>query len=150
MLGHAKIQKQESDTFAHPHHLFHPLHVCRCLCSDRWQALWREHHQSLGRRYSLWLGTRRWWDQAFFVIRGEGGGEILEEAGTFSGQALLLSYPYPRGGGVQSRRQAPTHRLVHSTYPPLVHAAQGWNRYFTLNLVPHKISTWPNLLWLAP
>ena len=54
--------------------------------------------------------------QAFFVIRGgEGGGEILEEAGTFSGQALLLSYPYP-GGGVQSRRQAPTHRLVHSTY----------------------------------
>ena len=55
---------------------------------------------------------------AFFVIRGgEGGGEILEEAGTFSGQALLLSYPYPRGGGVQSRRQAPTHRLVHSTYP---------------------------------
>ena len=35
--------------------------------------------------------------EAFFVIRGEG--EILEEAGTFSGQALLLSYPYPRGGG---------------------------------------------------
>ena len=30
---------------------------------------------------------------------GGGGGEILEEAGTFSGQALLLSYPYPRGGG---------------------------------------------------
>ena len=48
---------------------------------------------------------------------GGGGGEILEEAGTFSGQALLLSYPYPRGGGVQSRRQAPTHRLVYSTYP---------------------------------
>ena len=89
-------------------------------------------------------------DQAFFVIRGEGGGEILEEAGTFSGQALLLSYPYPRGGGVQSRRQAPTHHLVHSTYPPLVHAAQGWNRYFTLNLFPHKISTCSNLLWLAP
>ena len=41
--------------------------------------------------------------QAFFVIPGgKGGGEILEEAGTFSGQALLLSYP--------------THRLVHSTY----------------------------------
>ena len=51
------------------------------------------------------------------MIRGgEGGAEILEEAGTFSGQALLLSYPYPGGGGVQSRRQAPTHRLVHSTY----------------------------------
>ena len=44
---------------------------------------------------------------------GGGGGEILEEAGTFSGQALLLSYPYRRGGGGQSRRQAPTHRLVH-------------------------------------
>ena len=37
-------------------------------------------------------------DQAFFVI-WEGGDELLEEAGTFSGQALLLSYPYPRGGG---------------------------------------------------
>ena len=48
---------------------------------------------------------------------GGGGGEILEEAGSFSGQALLLSYPYPRGRGVQSWRQAPTHRLVHSTYP---------------------------------
>ena len=54
------------------------------------------------------------------------------------------------GGGVQSRRQAPTHRLVHSTYPPLVHPAQGWNGYFTLNLFPHKISAWPNLLQLAP
>ena len=41
---------------------------------------------------------------AFFVIRGgEGGGEILEEAGTFSGQALLLSYPYPGGGGGSSQ-----------------------------------------------
>ena len=42
---------------------------------------------------------------------GKGGGEILEEAGTFSGQALLLSYPYPGGGGVQSRRQAPQYLL---------------------------------------
>ena len=34
--------------------------------------------------------------QAFFVIRVEvGRGKILEEVGTFSGQALLLSYPYP-------------------------------------------------------
>ena len=42
--------------------------------------------------------------QAFFVIRGgEGGGETLEEAGTFSGQALLLSYPYPWGGGGSSQ-----------------------------------------------
>ena len=39
--------------------------------------------------------------QAFFVIQGEGGGEILEEEGTFSGQALLLSYPYPMGGRKQ-------------------------------------------------
>ena len=45
--------------------------------------------------------------QAFFVIRGEGGG-ILEEAGTFSGQALLLSYPYPRGACVHSARTART------------------------------------------
>ena len=30
---------------------------------------------------------------------GGGGGEILEEAGIFSGQALVLSYPYPKGGG---------------------------------------------------
>ena len=33
--------------------------------------------------------------QAFFCNTGGGGGEILEEAGTFSGQALLLSYAYP-------------------------------------------------------
>ena len=40
--------------------------------------------------------------QAFFVIRGgQGGGEILEEAGTFSGQALLLSYPGGGGGPVK-------------------------------------------------
>ena len=37
--------------------------------------------------------------QAFFAIRAEGGGGIFEEAGTFSGQAVLLSYAYPRGGG---------------------------------------------------
>ena len=41
--------------------------------------------------------------QAFFVMRGEGGGEILQEAGTFSGQALLLSYPYPWVGGGSSQ-----------------------------------------------
>ena len=70
-------------------------------------------------------------DHAFFVIRGgEGGGEILEEAGTFSGQALLLSYPYSRGGGVQSRRQAPTHRLVHSTYPISNHPHTTFAKYF--------------------
>ena len=34
---------------------------------------------------------------------GGGGDEILEEAGTFSGQALLLSYLYPRGGGGSSQ-----------------------------------------------
>ena len=34
---------------------------------------------------------------SLFCDTGGGGGEILEEAGTFSGQALLLSYPYPTG-----------------------------------------------------
>ena len=48
---------------------------------------------------------------------GRGGGEILEEAGTFSGQALLLSYPYPRGGGVQSR-SACTHSPPCPQYLP--------------------------------
>ena len=38
--------------------------------------------------------------QAFFVIRGEGGGEILEGAGSFSGQALLLSYCLPLKKGL--------------------------------------------------
>ena len=50
----------------------------------------------------------------FFVIWGEGGGdEILEGAGTFSGQALLLSYPYPWGGGPV--KEAGT--LVRNTHP---------------------------------
>ena len=53
-----------------------------------------------------------WRVQAFFVIRG--GDEILEEAGTFSGQALLLSYPYPRGGGPV--KEAGTHTAL-STVP---------------------------------
>ena len=53
---------------------------------------------------------------AFFVIRGgEGGGEILEEAGTFSGQALLLSYPYPGGGGSSQGGRHPLTAL--STVP---------------------------------
>ena len=66
--------------------------------------------------------------QAFFVIRGgEGGGEILEEAGTFSGQALLLSYPYPRGGGSSQGGRHPLTAL--STVP-------------TSNLFPQKISAW--------
>ena len=57
-----------------------------------------------------------YWGHAFFVIRGgEGGGEILEEAGTFSGQALLLSYPYPRGGGSSQGGRHPLTAL--STVP---------------------------------
>ena len=35
--------------------------------------------------------------QAFFDTAG--GSEILEEAGTFSAQALLLLYPYPKEEG---------------------------------------------------
>ena len=51
------------------------------------------------------------------MIRGgEGGGEILEEAGTFSGQALLLSYPYPRGGGPV--KEAGTHSPPCPQYLP--------------------------------
>ena len=85
--------------------------------------------------------------QAFFVIRREGGGgAILEEAGTFSGQALLLSYPYPKGGGGPVK-EAGTHSISNHTQ----HPAQGWNRYFTLlNLFPHKISPCPTLLFLSP
>ena len=83
----------------------------------------------------LSLHLRGWDDEpSFFVIRGEGGGAILEEAGTFSGQALLLSYPYPRGGGGPVK-EAGTHSISNHTQ----HPAQGWNRYFTLNLFPHKI-----------
>ena len=67
-------------------------------------------------------------DQAFFVIwGGEGGGEILEEAGTFSGQALLLSYPYPGGGGSSQGGRHPLTAL--STVP-------------TSNLFPQRISAW--------
>ena len=46
-----------------------------------------------------------------------GGREILEQAGTFQGRHCFCPTPTLGGGGVQSRRQAPTHRLVHSTYP---------------------------------
>ena len=86
-------------------------------------------------------------EQAFFVIRGEGGGGILEEAGTFSGQALLLSYPYPRGGGGPVK-EAGTHSPPCPQYLPNIkpHAMHQ----ITLNLFPHKISAQPSLLQLAP
>ena len=46
---------------------------------------------------------------------GGWGGDILEEAGTFSRQALLLSYPYPRGGGSSQGGRHPLTAL--STVP---------------------------------
>ena len=86
---------------------------------------------------------------------GGGGGEILEEAGTFSGQTLLLSYPYPRGG--VPVKEAGTHSPPCPQYLPNVkpHAMHQVGKgspllaedvYFTLNLFPHKISAWQSLL----
>ena len=49
---------------------------------------------------------------SLFCDTGGGGGSWRRQA-LFQGRHCFLSYPYPRGGGVQSRRQAPTHRLVH-------------------------------------
>ena len=87
---------------------------------------------------------------SLFCDTGGGGGvEILEVAGTFSGQALLLSYPYPKGGGGGPVKEAGTHSPPCPQYPPNIkpHAMQS-NRYFTLNLFPNKISASPCVLHL--
>ena len=64
----------------------------------------------------------------------------------FQGRHCFCPTPTLGGGGVQSRRQAPTHRLVYLEQ----HPAQGWNRHFSLKLFPHKISASPSLLYLLP
>ena len=63
--------------------------------------------------------------------------EIFEEAGTFSGQALLLSYPYPRGGGGPVK-EAGTHSPPCPQYLPNIKP----------HAFPHKISARRSLLTL--
>ena len=93
-------------------------------------------------------------EQAFFVIRGEGGGGgILEEAGTFSGQALLLSYPYPRGGGGSS--QGGRHPLTAlSTVPTQYQTTRNASNHFesipSQNLSPAQPAAAGALITLAP
>ena len=67
----------------------------------------------------------------------------------FQGRHCFCPTPTLGGGGVPVK-EAGTHSPPCPQYLPLVHPAQGWNRHFTLNLFPHKISAWPSLLQLAP
>ena len=55
--------------------------------------------------------------QAFFVIRGEGGVKSCGRQALFQGRHCFCPTP-TRGGGVQSRRQAPNRKPLPQAYPP--------------------------------
>ena len=48
---------------------------------------------------------------------GRGGVKSWRRQALFQGRHCFCPTPTLWGGGVRSRRQAPTHRLVHSTHP---------------------------------
>ena len=73
-------------------------------------------HEQPEMRPIMTTDVRHLCDQAFFVIRGEGGGGSWRRQALFQGRQCFCP-TLTLGGGVQSRRQAPTYRLVHGTYP---------------------------------
>ena len=62
----------------------------------------------------------------------------------FQGRHCFCPTPTLGGGGPVN--EAGTHSISNH----MQHPAQGWNRYFTLNLFPHKVSPCPTLLFLSP